>query len=167
MGLIGFPCSLSVLRVAFRGPSSAQPSHRGAPGRPLSPPGTAPMQVVATAGHTGHGKSALVRALTGMDPGEPGHALGRAWTDLPSGGRITFVDAPGDDQSVPAFLAAAGPAPAVLFAVAADEGWQPQAREHLAALDAFGVGHGVLAVTRSDRADPRLVLRQSRERLAG
>ncbi|WP_067465245.1 SelB domain-containing protein [Actinomadura macra] len=125
------------------------------------------MQVVATAGHAGHGKSALVRALTGMDPGEPGQPPGRAWTDLPSGGRVAFVDAPGDERSVPAVLAAAGAAPAVLFAVAADEGWRPQSGEHLAALDAFGVRHGVLAVTRSDAADPRLALRQARERLAG
>ncbi|QXJ19945.1 SelB C-terminal domain-containing protein [Actinomadura graeca] len=121
------------------------------------------MHVVATAGHAGHGKSALVRALTGMDPEGPRDA----WTDLPSGGRVAFVDAPGGEHSVPAVIAAAGPAPAVLFAVAADEGWRPRSGEHLAALDALGVRHGVLAVTRSDVADPRLVLRQARERLAG
>ncbi|WP_131760441.1 GTP-binding protein, partial [Actinomadura fibrosa] len=121
------------------------------------------MHVVTTAGHAGHGKSALVRALTGGDPGEPGHA----WTELPSGRRLAFVDVPGHERSVPAVLAGAGPVPVVLLAVAADEGWRPRSEEHLAALDALGARHGVLAVTRSDVADPRLALRQARERLAG
>ncbi|KAB2384691.1 GTP-binding protein, partial [Actinomadura montaniterrae] len=120
------------------------------------------MQVVATAGHHGHGKSALVRALTGMEPEEPG-----AWTELPSGRRLAFVDVPGDARSVPAMLAGAGAVPAVLFAVAADEGWMPQSQEHLDALAALGVRAGVLAVTRSDVADPKLALRQARDRLAG
>lgn len=120
------------------------------------------MQVVATAGHHGHGKSALVRALTGMEPEEPG-----AWTELPSGSRLAFVDVPGDERSVPAMLAGAGAVPAVLFAVAADEGWMPQSQEHLDALGALGVQAGVLAVTRSDVADPKLALRQARDRLAG
>jgi selenocysteine-specific elongation factor len=120
------------------------------------------MQVVATAGHHGHGKSALVRALTGMEPEEPG-----AWTELPSGARLAFVDVPGDERSVPAMLAGVGAVPAVLFAVAADEGWLPQSQEHLDALAALGVQAGVLAVTRADVADPKLALRQARDRLAG
>ncbi|MBD2893929.1 Elongation factor Tu [Actinomadura sp. RB99] len=120
------------------------------------------MQVVATAGHHGHGKSALVRALTGMEPEEPG-----AWTELPSGARLAFVDVPGDERSVPAMLAGVGAVPAVLFAVAADEGWMPQSQEHLDALAALGVQAGVLAVTRADVADPKLALRQARDRLAG
>ncbi|MEU9025061.1 SelB C-terminal domain-containing protein [Actinomadura sp. NPDC048394] len=120
------------------------------------------MQVVATAGHHGHGKSALVRALTGMEPEEPG-----AWTELPSGRRLAFVDVPGDERSVPAMLAGAGAVPAVLFTVAADEGWMAQSQEHLDALAALGVRAGVLAVTRSDVADPKLALRQARDRLAG
>ncbi|WP_344281040.1 GTP-binding protein, partial [Actinomadura napierensis] len=120
------------------------------------------MQVVATAGHHGHGKSALVRALTGMEPEEPG-----AWTELPSGRRLAFVDVPGHERSVPAMLAGVGAVPAVLFAVAADEGWMPQSQEHLDALAALGVRAGVLAVTRSDVADPKLALRQARDRLAG
>ncbi|TDD74822.1 selenocysteine-specific translation elongation factor [Actinomadura darangshiensis] len=120
------------------------------------------MQVVTTAGHGGHGKSALVRALTGKEPGEPA-----AWTELPSGRRVAFVDVPGDERSVPAMLAAAAPAPAALLAVAADEGWMPQTREHLDALGALGVRSGVLAVTKADAADGRLALRLIRERLAG
>ncbi|MFG2090010.1 MULTISPECIES: SelB C-terminal domain-containing protein [unclassified Spirillospora] len=120
------------------------------------------MHVVTTAGHGGHGKSALVRALTGKEPEEPG-----AWTELPSGRRVAFVDAPGDEQGVPAMLAGAAPASAVLLAVAADEGWMPQTQEHLEALGALGVRFGVVAVTKADAADPKLALRQVRERLAG
>ncbi|MFA1537412.1 SelB domain-containing protein [Actinomadura monticuli] len=120
------------------------------------------MQVVTTAGHGGHGKSALVRALTGKEPGEAG-----AWTELPSGRRVAFVDVPGGERSVPAMLAGAAPAPAALLAVAADEGWMPQTGEHLDALGALGVRSGVLAVTKADAADARPALRQLRERLAG
>ncbi|RFU42915.1 selenocysteine-specific translation elongation factor, partial [Actinomadura logoneensis] len=133
------------------------------------------MQVVATAGHVDHGKSTLVRALTGMEPDRLAEErrrgltldLGFAWTDLPSGERLAFVDVPGHERFVTTMLAGVGPVPAVLLAVAADEGWMPQTEEHLAALDALGVRHGVLAVTRADLADPRLALRQARTRLEG
>ncbi|WP_254716338.1 SelB C-terminal domain-containing protein [Actinomadura sp. WMMB 499] len=126
------------------------------------------MQVLATAGHAAHGKSSLVRALTGMEPKEPGPALtGTAWTRLPSGRRVAFVDVPGDPRSVPAVLAGLAPAPAVLLAVGADEGWMPQSQEHLEAAAALGVRSGVLAITRADVADPKIALRQARERLAG
>ncbi|WP_067488259.1 selenocysteine-specific translation elongation factor [Actinomadura hibisca] len=132
------------------------------------------MQVVATAGHVDHGKSTLVRALTGMEPDRLAEErrrgrtldLGFAWTDLPSGERLAFVDVPGHERFVTTMLAGVGPVPAVLLAVAADEGWMPQTEEHLAALDALGVRHGVLVVTRADVADPRLAVRQARERLA-
>ncbi len=120
------------------------------------------MHVVATAGHVDHGKSTLVRALTGMEPDRWAEErrrgmtidLGYAWTDLPTGGTIAFVDVPGHERFVGNMLAGVGPVPAVLFVVAADEGWMPQSAEHLDALDALGVRHGLLAVTRSDLADP-------------
>ncbi|MFB4318609.1 selenocysteine-specific translation elongation factor [Actinomadura sp. 21ATH] len=132
------------------------------------------MQVVATAGHVDHGKSTLVRALTGTDPDRLAEEkrrgltldLGFAWTDLPSGEQVAFVDVPGHERFVGTMLAGVGPVPAVLLAVAADEGWMPQTEEHLAAIDALGVRHGVLAITRSDLADPTHALRQARERLA-
>jgi len=79
--------------------------------------------------------------------------LGFAWTTLP-GGPVAFVDVPGHERFVPNMLAGVGPVPAVLFVVAADEGWRAQSAEHLAALDALGVRHGLLAVTRTDLADP-------------
>ena len=120
------------------------------------------MQVIATAGHVDHGKSALVRAITGTDPDRWAEEqrrglsidLGFAWLTLPSGERLAFVDVPGHERFVPNMLAGIGPVPAVLFVVAADEGWMPQSAEHLAALDALGVRHGLLAVTRADLADP-------------
>jgi selenocysteine-specific elongation factor len=133
------------------------------------------MYVIATAGHVNHGKSTLVRALTGMEPDRWAEErrrgltidLGFAWTTLPSGLRLAFVDVPGHERFVTNMLAGAGPAPAVMVVVAADEGWRPQSAEHLAALDALGVGRGVLAVTRADLADPGPALDEARERLAG
>ncbi|MFG1954387.1 selenocysteine-specific translation elongation factor [Micromonospora sp. NPDC048830] len=132
------------------------------------------MWVVATAGHVDHGKSTLVRALTGMEPDRWAEErrrgmtidLGFAWTALPSGGTVAFVDVPGHERFVPNMLAGVGPAPAALLVVAADEGWMPQSAEHLAALHALGVSYGLLAVTRADLADPGPALAQARERIA-
>ena len=127
------------------------------------------MQVIATAGHVDHGKSALVRALTGMEPDRWAEErrrgltidLGFAWTTLPGGARVAFVDVPGHERFVPNMLAGVGPVPAVLFVVAADGGWMPQSAEHLAAVDAVGIRHGLLAVTRCDLADPGPATRQA------
>lgn len=120
------------------------------------------MHVIATAGHVDHGKSTLVQALTGSDPDRlvEEHRrglsieLGYCWTTLPGAGDVAFVDVPGHERFISTMLAGVGPAPAVLFVVAADDPWMPQSAEHLAALHALGVEHGVLAVTRSDLADP-------------
>ncbi|ALG10669.1 selenocysteine-specific translation elongation factor [Kibdelosporangium phytohabitans] len=120
------------------------------------------MHVVATAGHVDHGKSTLVRALTGREPDRWAEerrrgltiGLGFAWTTLPGGDPVALVDVPGHERFVPTMLAGVGPVPAVLFVVAADQGWQPQSAEHLAALDALGVRHGLLVITRCDLADP-------------
>ncbi|MBV9206027.1 MAG: selenocysteine-specific translation elongation factor, partial [Actinobacteria bacterium] len=127
------------------------------------------MQVIATAGHVDHGKSALVRALTGMEPDRWAEErrrgltidLGYAWTDLPGGERVAFVDVPGHERFVPNMLAGVGPVPAVLLVVAADGGWMPQSAEHLAAIDAVGISRGLLAVTRCDLADPGPATRQA------
>ncbi|MEV5826351.1 SelB C-terminal domain-containing protein [Spirillospora sp. NPDC052242] len=128
------------------------------------------MHVVATAGHVDHGKSTLVRALTGMEPDRLAEErrrgltieLGFVWTAAPDGGAIAFVDVPGHERLVTTMLAGVGPVPAVLFVVAADQGWQRQSAEHLAVLDALGVRHGLLAVTRCDLADAAAV-RRTRE----
>jgi selenocysteine-specific elongation factor len=132
------------------------------------------MHVVATAGHVDHGKSTLVRALTGMEPDRLEEErrrgltieLGFAWTTLPGGGRLAFVDVPGHERLVTTMLAGVGPAPAVMFVVAADQGWQRQSEEHLAVLDALGVRHGLLAVTRRDLAGPGAAERARDEALA-
>src|SRR6478752_5890936 len=87
--------------------------------------------------------------------------LGFAWTKLPGGERVAFVDVPGHERFVPNMLAGLGPVPAVLFVVAADGGWMPQSAEHLAAVDAVGIRHGLLAVTRSDLADPGPAMREA------
>lgn len=132
------------------------------------------MHVIATAGHVDHGKSTLVRALTGMEPDRWAEErrrgmtidLGYAWTTLPSGEQIAFVDVPGHERFTTNMLAGVGPVPAVLLVIAADEGWAAQTDEHVRALDALGVGHGLVAVTRSDLADPIAAIDQARERLA-
>jgi selenocysteine-specific elongation factor len=139
------------------------------------------MYVVATAGHVDHGKSTLVRALTGMEPDRWAEErrrgmtidLGYAWMTLPSpdGGQtgreqLAFVDVPGHERFVPNMLAGLGPVPAVMFVVAADGGWMPQSAEHLAAVDALGVRHGLLVITRSDLADPGPATRQARAEIA-
>src|SRR3954467_6326516 len=132
------------------------------------------MQVIATAGHVDHGKSTLVRALTGIEPDRwaeehrPGLTIdpGYAWTTLPSGEQVAFVDVPGHERFIGNMLAGLGPAPAVLLVVAADEGWRRQSEEHLAAVDALGLDRGLLVVTRSDLADPAPALAEARGRVS-
>jgi selenocysteine-specific elongation factor len=132
------------------------------------------MHVVATAGHVDHGKSSLVRALTGMEPDRWAEErrrgltidLGFAWTTLPSDDVVAFVDVPGHERFVTKMLAGVGPVPAVMLVVAADEGWMPQTDEHVRALDAFGVRDGLLVVTKSDLADPGPVVDDVRSRLS-
>lgn len=132
------------------------------------------MHVIATAGHVDHGKSALLRALTGMEPDRWAEErrrgmtldLGFVWTRLPGAGDVAFVDVPGHERLVGNMLAGVGPVPAVLFVVAADQGWQPQSEEHLSVLDALGVRHGVLAVSRCDLAEPDEARAQALTRIA-
>jgi selenocysteine-specific elongation factor len=132
------------------------------------------MHVVVTAGHVDHGKSALIRALTGQEPDRWAEErrrgmtidLGFGWLNLPAGDRMAFVDVPGHERFVPNMLAGLGPVPAVLFVVAADEGWMPQSAEHLAVIDALGIGSGLLVVTKSDLADPAAAMEQALSRIA-
>jgi selenocysteine-specific elongation factor len=133
------------------------------------------VHVIATAGHVDHGKSTLIRALTGMEPDRLAEEhrrgmtidLGYAWATLPGGTQVAFVDVPGHQRFVTNMLAGVGPVPAVLFVIAADEGWCKQTGEHLEALDAFGVQHGVLAITRADLGDAELAEAEAREYLTG
>lgn len=135
------------------------------------------MFVVATAGHVDHGKSTLVRALTGMEPDRWAEErrrgltidLGFAWTTLPSGREVAFVDVPGHERFLGNMLAGVGPAPAVCFVVAADEGWQAQSSDHRDAIAALGISRGIVVLTRSDRAPGGApgVLARVRSELAG
>jgi selenocysteine-specific elongation factor len=132
------------------------------------------MHVVVTAGHVDHGKSTLVRALTGQDPDRLEEEqkrglsiqLGYCWATWDEVGDVAFVDVPGHERFLATTLSGMGPVPVVLFVVAADDPWMPQSAEHLAALDALGVRHGLLVVTRSDLADPAPAMQRACAELA-
>jgi selenocysteine-specific elongation factor len=117
--------------------------------------------VLGTAGHIDHGKSALVQALTGIDPDrlseekERGMTidLGFAWLKLPSGREIGIVDVPGHERFVKNMLAGAGGIDIAMLVIAANEGVMPQTREHLAILDLLGISKGVVALTKKDLVD--------------
>lgn len=119
------------------------------------------MHVIVTAGHVDHGKSTLVNALTGMEPDRLAEerrrglsiGLGYCWTRFDGVGDVAFVDVPGHERFISTMLAGVSAISTVLFAVAADDPWMPQAAEHLAALDALGLRHAVIAVTRADLVD--------------
>jgi selenocysteine-specific elongation factor len=120
--------------------------------------------VIATAGHVDHGKSTLVNALTGMEPDRWAEEkkrgltidLGFAWTTLPSGREIAFVDVPGHEKFLANMLAGLGPAPIVCFVIAADKGWQAQSSDHRDAIAALGITRGLVVITRAD-IDPDAV----------
>jgi len=119
------------------------------------------MYVIGTAGHVDHGKSTLIRALTGIDPDrlqeekERGMTidLGFAWLRLPSGAEVSIVDVPGHERFIKNMLAGVGGIDLALLVIAADEGVMPQTREHLAILDLLGIERGVVALTKSDLVD--------------
>ena len=119
------------------------------------------MRVVGTAGHVDHGKSTLVKALTGIDPDRLKEEkerqmtidLGFAWLTLPSGEQIGMVDVPGHQDFIRNMLAGVGGIDAALLVIAADESVMPQTREHLAILDLLKVPTGVIALTKIDLLD--------------
>jgi len=119
------------------------------------------MSCIGTAGHIDHGKSTLVKALTGIDPDrlaeekERGMTidLGFAWLTLPNGREVSIVDVPGHEGFIKNMLAGVGGIDAALLVVAADEGVMPQTREHLAILDLLRVRRGVVALTKADLVD--------------
>lgn len=116
------------------------------------------MFVIGTAGHVDHGKSTLVKALTGIDPDrlkeEQQRAmtidLGFAWLTLPSGEPVGIVDVPGHQDFIKNMLAGVGGVDVALLVIAADEGVMPQTREHLAILDLLQVPRGIIALTKVD-----------------
>ena len=136
------------------------------------------MRVVATAGHVDHGKSTLVLALTGTDPDRfPEEKtrgltidLGFAFTTLPSGAEIGFVDVPGHTRFIKNMLAGVGAVDIATLVVAANEGWKPQSEEHLRILDLLDIRHGIVVVTKSEMVDTEtleIVQLEVQERVEG
>ena len=134
--------------------------------------------IVGTAGHIDHGKTALVRRLTGVDtdrlPEEKKRGisidLGFAPLVTPAGTHVGLVDVPGHERFVKNMLAGAGGIDLVLLVIAADEGIMPQTREHLAIVKLLGVKRGIVVLTKRDLVDAdwaALVAREVREMLAG
>jgi selenocysteine-specific elongation factor len=121
--------------------------------------------ILGTAGHIDHGKSTLIKALTGTDPDRLGEEkargitieLGFAQLTLPSGRTMGVVDVPGHERFVRHMVAGATGIDVVLLVVAADDGVMPQTREHLAIIDLLGIERGVVALTKSDLADPEWI----------
>jgi selenocysteine-specific elongation factor len=130
--------------------------------------------VVGTAGHIDHGKSALVKALTQIDPDRLEEEkrrgmtidLGFAYMTLPSGRRVGIIDVPGHQRFLKNMLAGVHGMDAVLLVIAADEGPRPQTREHLAIIDLLGIEHGVVVLTKADLVDDAW-LALVREEVAG
>ena len=128
---------------------------------------------LGTAGHIDHGKTALIRALTGVDtdrlPQERERGisieLGYARLALPSGRTVSVVDVPGHERFVRTMVAGATGIDLFLMAIAADDGVMPQTREHAAVLRALGIDTGVVAVTKADLADPELAMLEAAELL--
>jgi len=133
------------------------------------------VRVLATAGHVDHGKSTLVRALTGVDPDRLAEEkargltidLGFAATTLPSGTEVAFVDVPGHIRFIKNMLAGVGAVDSCLLVVAATEGWKPQSEEHLRILDVLGLSGGVIAVTMAGKVDAAPATVEATERVAG
>lgn len=119
------------------------------------------MRVIGTAGHVDHGKSTLVKRLTGIDPDRLAEEkaremtidLGFAWLTLPSGETLGIVDVPGHRDFIENMLAGVGGIDAVMLVIAADEGIMPQTREHLAILDLLGIQNGLIVLTKIDLID--------------
>ncbi len=130
---------------------------------------------LGTAGHIDHGKTALIRALTGVDtdrlPQERDRGisieLGYASLTLPSGRRLSVIDVPGHERFVRTMVAGATGIDLYLMTVAADDGVMPQTREHAAVLRALGIAAGVVAITKIDLADPEVAMLEAAELLPG
>lgn len=127
------------------------------------------MFVVGTAGHIDHGKSALVLKMTGIDPDRLPEEkkrgmtidLGFAWAVLPSGQAIGIVDVPGHERFVRNMVAGVGGIDAVIFVIAADDGWMPQSDEHYHIIRLLGIKTGLVALAKKDLVDDELLQLQA------
>jgi selenocysteine-specific elongation factor len=130
---------------------------------------------LGTAGHIDHGKTALIKALTGTDtdrlPEERGRgisiALGYARLELPSGRTLSVVDVPGHERFVRTMVAGATGIDLFLMCIAADDGVMPQTHEHLEVLRQLGLTQGVIAITKADLVDPAAAAAEAEELIPG
>jgi selenocysteine-specific elongation factor len=136
------------------------------------------MLIVGTAGHIDHGKSSLVRRLTGSDPDRLPEEkargmtidLGFAFMDAANDERVAFVDVPGHERFVRNMIAGAGGIDVVMLVIAADDGWMPQSEEHFQVVRMLGVRHGVIAINKCDLVDAdwlELLTAEVSEKVAG
>ena len=134
--------------------------------------------IIGTAGHVDHGKTALIRALTGLETDRIKEEkkrgitieLGFAYLDLPDGEKAGIIDVPGHEKFVKNMLAGAGGIDLALLVVAADEGFMPQTREHLGILSLLDIHQGMIVVTKKDMVDEdwlEIVCDDIREEVAG
>jgi selenocysteine-specific elongation factor len=131
------------------------------------------MAVIATAGHVDHGKSSLIRAITGSDPDRLVEEQRRAMTiDLgfahcatANGTVLSFIDVPGHTDFVRTMISGVSGVDIVMLVVDANEGWKPQTEEHLGIVEVLGVSRGVVVLTKSDKVDADL-LQQRRDEIA-
>lgn len=136
------------------------------------------MIVVGTAGHIDHGKSAIVKRLTGTDPDRLPEEkargltidLGFAFYHTPQNDTIAFIDVPGHERFVKNMIAGAGGIDAVMLVIAADDGWMPQSEEHFQVVRLLGVKHGLIVVNKIDLVEPdwlELLLADIQKRIQG
>ena len=134
--------------------------------------------IIGTAGHVDHGKTCLIKALTGIDTDRLEEEkkrgitieLGFAYLTLPDGSRVGIVDVPGHERFIKNMLAGAGGIDLALFVIAADEGIMPQTREHLGILSMLNIKTGIVALTKSDAVEQdwlEFVQEDIRSELAG
>lgn len=119
------------------------------------------MAVIATAGHVDHGKSSLIRALTGTNPDRLAEEqrkgmtidLGFAHVSTDSGTTLSFIDVPGHTDFIRTMISGVSGVDVALLVIDAGEGWKPQTEEHLGILEVLGITHGVIALSKCDRVD--------------
>lgn len=126
------------------------------------------MTVIATAGHVDHGKSSLIRALTGVDPDRLAEEqrkgmtidLGFAHVTTPSGTVLSFIDVPGHADFIRTMISGVSGVDIALLVIDAGEGWKPQTEEHLGILEVLGVSQGLVALAKCDRVSEQDIAEQ-------
>jgi selenocysteine-specific elongation factor len=129
------------------------------------------MTVIATAGHVDHGKSSLIRAITGTDPDRLAEEQRRAMTiDLgfahcttSNGTVLSFIDVPGHADFIRTMISGVSGVDIVMLIIDANEGWKPQTEEHLGIIEVLGISTGIVVLTKSDKVDADVLQRRQEE----